>query len=66
MLADGSEVRRKVYEIEVEIEDHNGKRKSCKSLATIEERKDVLVGLDVMKKLKIILNLAKGKAYFSG
>jgi predicted aspartyl protease len=47
MLADGSEVRRKVYEIEVEIEDYKKRRKSCKSLATIEERKDVLIGFDV-------------------
>jgi len=65
MLADGSEVRRKVYEVEVEIEDHNGKRRSCKSFATVEERNDVLIGFDVMKKLKLILNLAKRKAYFS-
>lgn len=65
MLADGSEVRRKVYEVEVEIEDHTGRKKSCKSFATIEERKDVLVGFDVMKKLKLILNPAKRKAYFS-
>ncbi len=45
ILADGSIVRRRVYEIEVEIEDHKGKRKSCKGLATIEEREDVLIGL---------------------
>jgi predicted aspartyl protease len=65
ILADGRIVRRKVYEVEVEIEDHKGRRKSCRSLATIEERPDVLIGFDVMEKLRLILNPAERKAYFS-
>ena len=59
VLADGSIVRRKVYEIEIEIEDHRGKRKSCKALATVEEREDVLIGFEVMEKLRLVLNPAK-------
>jgi predicted aspartyl protease len=63
LLADGSTVRRRVYEIEVELEDHEGKRRRCKSFCTIEKRRDVL-GFDVMQKMKVVLNTGEGKAYF--
>lgn len=48
----------------MELEDHEGKRKKCKSFCTIERRQDVLIGFDVMQKMKIVLNTAEGKAYF--
>ena len=63
-LANGSIVRRRVYEVEVEIQDHAGKRRGCKSLSTIEERLDPAIGFQAMKKIKLIPNPAKGKAYF--
>ena len=64
VLADGSVVRRRVFEIHVEVEDHAGKRKGCRALATIEERPDVVVGFEVMRELRLVLRPAEEKAYF--
>jgi len=43
LLADGSKVKRLLYEVNVEIEDCNGRRKSCFAYASI--KKDVVFSL---------------------
>jgi hypothetical protein len=45
VLANGSVVRRRVYQVEVKIEDHTGKRRTCDAFCTMEERSDVALGL---------------------
>lgn len=42
--ANGSRARRRVNEIEVEVEDYAGKKRSCRTLTTIEERMDLPSG----------------------
>lgn len=64
ILADGRVVKRRVHEVEVEIEDHAGKRKGCRAFATIEERPDAVVGFEVMRELGLIPYPSRGKAYF--
>ena len=63
-LADGSRVRREIHEIEVELEDSRGKRKKCKAHATIEEREDVVVGFEVLEKLKALIDAAERTLVF--
>lgn len=63
-LADGSIVPRKVYEIEVEVEDHKGERRKGRAFCTVEERRDVAIGFEVMRDLRLVPDPAKGVVYF--
>ena len=56
ILADGSKIRRDVYEVEVELEDSKGRRKRCTAHATIEEREDIVISFEVLEKLETILD----------
>lgn len=64
LLGDGRIIKKKIYDVEVTVKDSRGRTKSCSSLATIEDRPDVLLGLSVMEKLKMFLDITEGKATF--
>ena len=51
-------MRRDIYEVEIELEDRTGKRKSCRARATIEEREDVVASFEVLEKLEVIVDAA--------
>ena len=63
-LADGSRVRRDIYEIEIELEDSNGKKKRCNAHATIEEREDIVASFEVLEKLRAVIDTAERKITF--
>jgi predicted aspartyl protease len=64
-LADGRVVRRKAYEVEVELRDEKGKIRRVRTEATIEDRECPVLGSDAMRKLGIILNMKEGKVSFA-
>lgn len=64
-LADGRTIRRKIYEIEVEvINEEKNEIRNSKTYATIEKRDYPLLGTDAMRKLKIIPDVVRGKVLF--
>ena len=64
-LADGRRIKRKAYEIDIEVvnEEANETRKA-KTHATIEKRDYPLVGTEAMEKLRINLDIVRGKVSF--
>jgi predicted aspartyl protease len=64
ILADGSRVKRLIYEVMVEITDSKGKVKSCNAYATIEEREDVVISIEVLEKLGAIIDVRERKILF--
>lgn len=65
-LADGRSFMRETYEIEVEITgEETTQPRETKALATIEERDYPLIGTEAMRKLRINLDIVKGKISFA-
>jgi predicted aspartyl protease len=64
-LANGKIVRRKVYEVDLWIENPDtGEKREAKVQATIEERDYPLIGISAMEKLKIVPDVVSGKILF--
>jgi predicted aspartyl protease len=54
---------KKVYEIEVEMVDDEGKPRRCLTWATFEEREEPIIGVAAMKDLGILLNMKEHKLF---
>ena len=65
MLGDGSIVKRKIHEVELEVMDSNGKVKKLKGKCVVEERPDVLLGIEVLEKTGAILDFREKKIIFT-
>jgi len=64
LLADGRKVKRDLYEVEVELTDSKGKIKSCKALATLEKREDVVISFETLRKVGAIIDVSEEKVEF--
>jgi predicted aspartyl protease len=62
LLADGSKVKRDLYE--VELIDSEGKIKNCKALATLEKREDVVTSFETLKKVGAVIDVKEEKIEF--
>jgi len=64
LLADGSKIKRDLYEVEVELVDSKGKIKNCRALATFEEREDVVISFETLKKVGAVIDVSEEKVEF--
>jgi len=64
LLADGSKVKKELYEVEVELIDCKGRVKSCTALATLENREDVVISFETLKKVGAVIDVREEKVEF--
>ncbi len=63
-LADGSRIRREIYEVEIEVVDATGKRKSCTVHASIESIDEPIISFEVLEKLSVLIGVKERKIFF--